>query len=162
VKYLLKFRVFWTVAPCSLGVDRRLRSAYCLHHQVSSETSAYSETTLHYILDDSKVHTLRRENQKSHEKYLLFMIWLSLLERMWIIVALSLDLKSYPYDNVHCMRSLRICLHSLYSLLYSLRLSLCLGPNGKCASCIFVIFYVQLTNTTCSERYSGVQCYIML
>jgi hypothetical protein len=29
----MKFRVFWDVAPCSLGVDRRLRGAYCLHHQ---------------------------------------------------------------------------------------------------------------------------------
>jgi hypothetical protein len=30
----VKFRVFWDVAPCShVEVDRRLRGAYCLHHQ---------------------------------------------------------------------------------------------------------------------------------
>jgi hypothetical protein len=29
-----KMRVFWDIAPCSLvGVDRRFRVAYCLHHQ---------------------------------------------------------------------------------------------------------------------------------
>jgi hypothetical protein len=30
----IQFRVFWDVAPCShVEVDRRFRSAYCLHHQ---------------------------------------------------------------------------------------------------------------------------------
>jgi hypothetical protein len=30
----MKFRVFWDVAPCCVvGVDRRFRGAYCLHHQ---------------------------------------------------------------------------------------------------------------------------------
>jgi hypothetical protein len=30
----MKIRAFWDVAPCSLvGVDRRFRGAYCLHHQ---------------------------------------------------------------------------------------------------------------------------------
>jgi hypothetical protein len=30
----IKIRVFWNVMPCSLiGVDRRFRGAYCLHHQ---------------------------------------------------------------------------------------------------------------------------------
>jgi hypothetical protein len=27
----IKFKVFWDVAPCSLGVERRFRGAYCLH-----------------------------------------------------------------------------------------------------------------------------------
>jgi hypothetical protein len=31
---VLKFRVFWDVAPCSeIDVDRRFRGAYCLHYQ---------------------------------------------------------------------------------------------------------------------------------
>jgi hypothetical protein len=29
----MKIRAFWDVVPCSLGVDRRFRGAYCLHHQ---------------------------------------------------------------------------------------------------------------------------------
>jgi hypothetical protein len=30
----MKIRAFWDVAPCSLvGIDRRFRGAYCLHHQ---------------------------------------------------------------------------------------------------------------------------------
>jgi hypothetical protein len=29
----MKIRAFWDTAPCSLGVDRRFRGAYCLHHQ---------------------------------------------------------------------------------------------------------------------------------
>jgi hypothetical protein len=71
----MKFRVFWDVAPCSLGVHRSFRGAYC-HHQVivlmmeavrTSETLVYSnETTRRYIPDDSKLHTSRRENLKSH------------------------------------------------------------------------------------------------
>jgi hypothetical protein len=34
MRKILKFRVFWDVAPCSLiGVDQRFRGVYCLHHQ---------------------------------------------------------------------------------------------------------------------------------
>jgi hypothetical protein len=29
----MKIRAFWDIAPCSLGVDRHFRGAYCLHHQ---------------------------------------------------------------------------------------------------------------------------------
>jgi hypothetical protein len=29
----MKIRAFWDVALCSLGVDRRFRGVYCLHHQ---------------------------------------------------------------------------------------------------------------------------------
>jgi hypothetical protein len=41
----MKMRAFWDVTPCSLvGVDRRFRGAYCLHHQ-GDESS--SPTRLH-------------------------------------------------------------------------------------------------------------------
>jgi len=41
----------WDTAPYSLvEVDRRFRGAYCLHYQVTSETSVYfNETTQRYI-----------------------------------------------------------------------------------------------------------------
>jgi hypothetical protein len=29
----MKTRAFWDIVPCSVGVDRRFRGAYCLHHQ---------------------------------------------------------------------------------------------------------------------------------
>jgi hypothetical protein len=30
---LQKIRAFWGIAPCSLvGIDRRFRGTYCLHH----------------------------------------------------------------------------------------------------------------------------------
>jgi hypothetical protein len=39
-KYLLKFGVLWDVAPCNvIEVDRRLRDAYCLHHQSDDKIS---------------------------------------------------------------------------------------------------------------------------
>jgi hypothetical protein len=32
----MKMRSYWGIVPCSLvGVDRRFRGAYCLHHQVN-------------------------------------------------------------------------------------------------------------------------------
>jgi hypothetical protein len=35
---VIKFRVFWDVAPCNHSeVDRRFRDAYCLHHQEIAE-----------------------------------------------------------------------------------------------------------------------------
>jgi hypothetical protein len=69
-----KFRVFWDIAPCShVEVDRRFGGAYCLHHRPddgrrhTSETSVnFNATTLRYISEDSKLHTRRRENLKSH------------------------------------------------------------------------------------------------
>jgi hypothetical protein len=71
----MKMRAFWYIAPCSLGVDRRFRGAYCLHHQGdewpqrtafittlmmkavrTSETSVYSnDTTWCDILEGSHV-----------------------------------------------------------------------------------------------------------
>jgi hypothetical protein len=72
----MKFRVFWDIALCSIiGMDRRFRGAYFLHHQGdkymeavrTSETSVHSnETTRRYIPEDSILHT-RRENLKSHK-----------------------------------------------------------------------------------------------
>jgi hypothetical protein len=62
----MKIRAFWDVALCGLGVDGRFRSAYCLHHQGTSETSVNSKTIQCYILEDSKLYTRRRENLKSH------------------------------------------------------------------------------------------------
>jgi hypothetical protein len=77
----VKIRAFWDVAPCSLiGVHRRLKGAYCLHHQDdeyyimmgttsiialmieavrTSETSVYSyETTWRYIPEGSNLRVL--------------------------------------------------------------------------------------------------------
>jgi hypothetical protein len=49
----MNIRVFWDVAPCSLGVYRRFRDAYCLHESAltmevvrTSETSVYSNETI--------------------------------------------------------------------------------------------------------------------
>jgi hypothetical protein len=37
----MKIRAFWDVAPCSLiGVDRRFRGLYCLHHQAMNKLCA--------------------------------------------------------------------------------------------------------------------------
>jgi hypothetical protein len=72
------FRVFWDLAPCShVGVNRRFRGAHCLHHQAiiavmmaavhTSETSVnFKVTTRHYNPVDSKLHSRRLENLKSH------------------------------------------------------------------------------------------------
>jgi hypothetical protein len=79
----LKCRVFWDVAPYSLTVaDLRFRGAYSPSsgysspwwwRQYTSEPSVnYSETTWHYIPEDSKLHTRRCENLKSHNNGLVF------------------------------------------------------------------------------------------
>jgi hypothetical protein len=63
---LIRSLVFWDVALCShVEVDRRFVSAYCLHHQ-GDEMLANFVTTRRYIREDSKLHTCRRENMKSH------------------------------------------------------------------------------------------------
>jgi hypothetical protein len=55
----VKFIVFWDVLSCSqVNVDRRLRAAYCLHHQGDDD-------------EDSKLHTRRRKNLKSHKSSVL-------------------------------------------------------------------------------------------
>jgi hypothetical protein len=49
----------WDIAPCSLIAYRRFRGAYCLHHR-------RDESTRHSIPEGCYLHTLRRENLKSH------------------------------------------------------------------------------------------------
>jgi hypothetical protein len=69
---ILKMTAFWDIAPCSLGVDWRFRSADCLHHQgdcLYSKTSVYSKTTQHLIPEGSRLHTHCHENLKSHNIY---------------------------------------------------------------------------------------------
>jgi hypothetical protein len=59
----IKFRVFWDVLPCSqVDIDR---GAYCLHHQGETSVNIYLNTQ-QYIPEDSKLHSRRRENLKSH------------------------------------------------------------------------------------------------
>jgi hypothetical protein len=68
----MKIRDFCNVAPCSLvGVYRRFRDVYCLHHQGdvsyialmmeavrTPETSFYSnETTWRYVSEGSSLHS---------------------------------------------------------------------------------------------------------
>jgi hypothetical protein len=60
-------RAFWGTAPSNLvGVDRRFRGAYCLHHHPCDETSV-PNTTQRYIPNDSYLQTCRSENLKSHK-----------------------------------------------------------------------------------------------
>jgi hypothetical protein len=64
-KSSLNIRAFWNIASCNLvKVDRRFRGAYCLHHQ--------GETARRCIPEGFKVHTHRRENQKSHTSRLRY------------------------------------------------------------------------------------------
>jgi hypothetical protein len=75
LRYQMKFRVLWDVAPCShIEVDQRFRGAYCLHHQgtlmeagCTSEMSVhFNVTTRRYIPQNSKLPTHCHENLKSH------------------------------------------------------------------------------------------------
>jgi hypothetical protein len=62
----VKMRVFWNIASCIIvGVDRRFRVAYYLHHQ-GDETLVYSETARRPIPEGCHLHTRSRENLKSH------------------------------------------------------------------------------------------------
>jgi hypothetical protein len=55
----MKFRAFWDVAPCSLGVDCRFISLM-MGAVNASETSVYSDkTTRRYIPEVSNLHTGR-------------------------------------------------------------------------------------------------------
>jgi hypothetical protein len=71
----MKFRVFWDVVTCShIEVDWCLRGAYCLHYQclmmkavcTSDMSVNFNITTWRYIMEDSKLHTCRCKNLKSH------------------------------------------------------------------------------------------------
>jgi hypothetical protein len=56
--------VLWDVLLCRLvEIDWRFRGAYCLHHHGPDDY----ETTRRNVLEDSHLHTLRRENLKSHQ-----------------------------------------------------------------------------------------------
>jgi hypothetical protein len=62
----MKFTFFWDVAPCShVEVERRLRSAYCLHHQgalvmetvrTSEKSFNFNVTTRRHIPEEPKLH----------------------------------------------------------------------------------------------------------
>jgi hypothetical protein len=66
--------VFWAVAPCSLaGIDRRFRRLIALMMEAAnnSETSdSIYQTAWCNIPEDSRLHSRRRENLKSHEQLL--------------------------------------------------------------------------------------------
>jgi hypothetical protein len=58
--------VFWHVVPLSfIDSDRRMRDAYCLSQQAINLINFY-QTVLCNIPEDSRLHTRRRENLKSH------------------------------------------------------------------------------------------------
>jgi hypothetical protein len=45
----MKMRAFWDVSPCSLvGVDRRFRGVYCLHHQSDKSWRQYASLKRHF------------------------------------------------------------------------------------------------------------------
>jgi hypothetical protein len=59
--------VFCDILPCKMIVDRRFRGMEVLR---TSETSVDNQFTRQYIPEDnSKHHTRRRENLKSHKIY---------------------------------------------------------------------------------------------
>jgi hypothetical protein len=69
----IKIAVFWDVVPCCLAdVDQRFSRAYYFHNQ-SDEAVSSSETSVNIcqtaLSEDSHIHTLRRENLKSHALY---------------------------------------------------------------------------------------------
>jgi hypothetical protein len=83
----IKIRAFWDIAPCSLGVDRRFRGVYCLHHQ-RDETSVYSNgITRCYIPEGSNLHTRRHENLKSH-------VTIKMLNIMEVKVECQIEIKN--------------------------------------------------------------------
>jgi hypothetical protein len=58
----MKMAVFWDVAPCSL-VEVNLLIAQMMGAAITSETSVNSYQTIRRnILEDSHLHTCRREN----------------------------------------------------------------------------------------------------
>jgi hypothetical protein len=91
----LKIRAFWDVEPCSiLGVVRRFRGAYCLHHDHEyiavlmqavriSETSVYpKKTTLHgatsqkaviFILATVRTYNLTRRRLTSRLRHFVYL-----------------------------------------------------------------------------------------
>jgi hypothetical protein len=67
----MKFSVFWDVAPCSLGVDRRFRGAYCLHRPDGGITNLWN---LGLLWDYTALHPRRFSSCLSLSvKYLFFL-----------------------------------------------------------------------------------------
>jgi hypothetical protein len=64
----MKVAVIWNDAPFSLiDIDQRFRAAYCLHHQVASETSvSIHQTTRRNIPDDSHLRTITFYSPLTH------------------------------------------------------------------------------------------------
>jgi hypothetical protein len=87
--------VFWDVLPCKMIVDRRLRGAYCLHHQgwVIPE-------------DNSEHHTRRRENLKSHRvscSFLRFALRIFSTVQLNCVVSAGLGYVLCEFDCVTCL-----------------------------------------------------------
>jgi hypothetical protein len=62
---IMKITVLWDVAPCSLvEVYRRFRGACCPHHPETLVN--FYKSTRRNNPEDSRLHTPRRENLKSH------------------------------------------------------------------------------------------------
>jgi hypothetical protein len=73
----IKFTVLWDVTPCShVEVDGRFRDAYCLHRPDVGGSKHFRNVrplqdgyTMLRLPEDSKLHTHRHENLKSHSQY---------------------------------------------------------------------------------------------
>jgi hypothetical protein len=87
-------RVFWVVAPCSLGeVYRRFRGACCLHHQGDEASVNLHQTTWRNNPEDSHLHTRHRQNLKSHlgRSYVKFSGIGCIPAFKWLVVILLTD-----------------------------------------------------------------------
>jgi hypothetical protein len=111
----LKMAVFCVVAPCNLvKVYRRFRGVSCLHHKgdaniiiaLSMVAGSSSETSVNFYLtirrnnlEDSKFHTRRSENLKSH----FFKLSLHLLHSGNLLPFKALKDKWYQFSSVRFM-----------------------------------------------------------
>jgi hypothetical protein len=75
----MKIRALWDIAPCSPGLDRRCRGAYCLCHQ--GDDGQFLRATRRYIPEGCHGHTRRRENLKSYQTEPFQTLELGLLQR---------------------------------------------------------------------------------
>jgi hypothetical protein len=116
----MEIRAFWDISPCSLGVDRRFRGAYCLHRQGdegwwlalrTSETSVYSnETTRRYIPEGSNllpsqlfrftIHSILCYNRSAEPQ-----ITHKMRDLQWTFPLICLTLrKRWPYNGDRGLR----------------------------------------------------------